>query len=160
MQTTVKLNMNLIIDEYSNYIFKIVNNIVGSSLPYQDKEEIVSDCFYLLWKHQENIKSNLKSYLATIAKNLAYEKLRNKKLELNYDDYETSRVELSLEERIIMKEKLSRLTENELQIFHFYYVDGLKIKEIAKISNKTISNIKIQLYRLRKKLKEDFYEKN
>lgn len=41
----VNFNIEMIIDEYSNYVFKIINSIVGTSLPYQDKEEIAPTYF-------------------------------------------------------------------------------------------------------------------
>lgn len=69
MSNHVNFNIEIIIDEYSNYVFKIINSIVGISLPYQDKEEIASDVFYLLWKNQENINTDLKSYISVIARN-------------------------------------------------------------------------------------------
>ena len=86
MSNNIQFNIELIIDEYSNYIFKIVDNVVGTSLPYQDKEEIVSDVFYLLWKNQNNIQSNLKSYIGTIARNCSYEKLRKNKITFEYTE--------------------------------------------------------------------------
>lgn len=49
--------MNLIkkiINEYSLYISTIINNIARDSLNNEDKEKIVSDVFYILWKNTEN----------------------------------------------------------------------------------------------------------
>lgn len=57
MKNTLEFNLETIIDEYANYVFKIVDNIIGNILSYQDKEEIVSDTFYLLWKNQEKINT-------------------------------------------------------------------------------------------------------
>lgn len=54
-----------------------------------------------------------------------------------------------------MKEKISKLSEDEKTLFNMYYVEGLKIKDISKKINKNISAIKIKLFRIRKKLKED-----
>lgn len=125
----VNFNIEMIIDEYSNYVFKIINSIVGTSLPYQDKEEIASDVFYLLWKNQENINTDLKSYISVIARNCSYSKLRKKKI--NFE-----------------------LKEEEKEIFYFYYVYGYKIKEIAKKLKLNSGVIKIRLYRIRKKLRE------
>lgn len=125
----VNFNIEIIIDEYSNYVFKIINSIVGTSLPYQDKEEIASDVFYLLWKNQENINTDLKSYISVIARNCSYSKLRKKKI--NFE-----------------------LKEEEKEIFYFYYVYGYKIKEIAKQLKLNSGVIKIRLYRIRKKLRE------
>lgn len=129
MSNHVNFNIEIIIDEYSNYVFKIINSIVGTSLPYQDKEEIASDVFYLLWKNQENINTDLKSYISVIARNCSYSKLRKKKI--NFE-----------------------LKEEEKEIFYFYYVYGYKIKEIAKKLKLNSGVIKIRLYRIRKKLRE------
>ena len=86
MNSNINFNIEIIIDEYSNYVFKIVDNIIGTSLPYQDKEEVVSDVFYLLWKNQDNINNNLKGYLGVIAKNCSYSKLRKYNENLEYQD--------------------------------------------------------------------------
>lgn len=68
-----ELDIEIIIEKYSNYIYKIIDNIIDNKLNYQDKEEIMSDTFYLLWKNQNKIKTNIKSYLSTIARNCSYE---------------------------------------------------------------------------------------
>ncbi len=74
MNNTINFNLDFLIDEYANYVFKIVDNIGGKALTYQDKEEIVSDVFYLLWKNQDKIDSNLKAYF-----------IFQKKMEINGD---------------------------------------------------------------------------
>lgn len=155
MSNNIQFNIELIIDEYSNYIFKIVDNVVGTSLPYQDKEEIVADVFYLLWKNQNNIQSNLKSYIGTIARNCSYEKLRKNKITFEYTEVQDISNVVEYDNVLIIKEKLNKLTSEEKNIFYLYYVDGLKIKDISKKLNKNISAIKIKLFRIRKKLKED-----
>ncbi len=159
MKNNINFKIETIIDEYSNYVFKIVNNIVGTSLPYQDKEEIVADVFYLLWKNQDNINKDLKSYLAVIARNLTYTKLRNNKinLELKEDLINDNQTidNNNVINNIIIWQKIKELSAIERKIFTLYYVDGFKIKEIAKQLKLTQSGIKIKLYRIRKKLKEE-----
>ncbi len=159
MKNNINFKIETIIDEYSNYIFKIVNNIVSTSLPYQDKEEIVADVFFLLWKNQEYINKDLKSYLAAIAKNSAYSKLRNKKITLELkDELITDNLTFDTDnviDEILVRQKIEELSEIEKTIFTLYYVDGYKIKEIAKKLKLSSSGIKMKLYRIRKKLKEE-----
>lgn len=155
----VELSIDLIIDEYSNYVFKIVDNITNTSLSYQDKEEIVSDTFYLLWKNQKNITSNLKSYLGVIARNCTYNKLRENKINFQYNDeliYDNSITDSML----IIKEKLKKLSKSERDIFNLYYVNGYKVKEISEILSEKQTTIKVKLHRLRKKLREEFIYEN
>lgn len=108
MKNTLEVNLETIIDEYASYVFKIVDNITRNTLSYQDKEEIVSDTFYLLWKNQDKISTNLKSYLSVIARNASYDKLRKYKFttpicdNMGYDfDFDTI---------LEIKEKLKKLT--------------------------------------------------
>ncbi len=155
MQGKIEFDIDIIIDEYSNYVYKIINNIIGDALPYSDKEEVASDTFYLLWKNSHKIKTNLKSYLGTIAKNCAYEKLRNSKNNFEYNDTLENIIVSDFTELIIVKEKIKRLSIEEQQLFKLYYLDGLKIKEISKILKINIGTLKIRLFRIRKKLKED-----
>ena len=159
MNNNINFNINIIIDEYSNYVFKIVDNIIRTSLPYQDKEEVVSDTFYLLWKNQNNINKNLKSYLGMIAKNCSYNKLRQAKIDFEYKDFLANNNELSNQNFntdyiFDIRQKLAKLSTEEQMIFNLYYVEGYKIKEISAKSNMKVSLVKVKLYRIRKKLKE------
>lgn len=147
------IDIDDIIDCYSNYVYKIIDNIVGKSLTYQDKEELVSDTFFLLWKYQNNIKTDLKSYLGKIAKNLAYKKIKTNKNFAEYDDRFMGK-EINLESSIFLDNILAKLSQEERDIFNLYYKEGYKLKEIAKRKNKSLSAIKMTLFRLRKKLKE------
>ena len=159
MNNNINFNINIIIDEYSNYVFKIVDNIIRTSLPYQDKEEVVSDVFYLLWKNQNNINKNLKSYLGMIAKNCAYSKLRQAKIDFEYKDFiannELYNQIFNTDYIFDIRQKLAKLSTEEQTIFNLYYVEGYKMKEISAKLNIKVSLVKVKLYRIRKKLKEE-----
>ena len=153
MANNLKIDIEVIIKEYSNYVFKIVDNTIGNSLSYEDKEEIVSDSFYLLWKNQDKIKENLKSYLSVIAKNCAYQKVNKEKNYLHLDDCNFTYKE-NYHNHILLDDLLKKLTKDEKNIFNLHYINGYKVKEIAKYTNKSVTSIKVILYRIRKKLRE------
>lgn len=155
MHNKVDLNIELLIEEYTPYIFKIVDSISNDSLSYQDKEEIISDTFYLLWKNQTKIKNNIKSYLARIAKNCTYHRLNKIELTFELNENLDSNFHEDYDTNLLIKEKLKSLNREDRNIFNLYYINGYKIKEIAELEGKSISNIKVTLYRVRKKLKED-----
>lgn len=155
MKNKLEFDIACIIEEYSNYVFKIVDNTSGNTLDLRDKEEIVSDAFYLLWKNQEHIHTNLKSYLGAIARNCTYDKLKNSKLEFEFKDELNAEYKKDLDNLIAIKTSLELLSIEERELFSLFYIDGLKIKEIAKIQRKSIGNVKVCLHRLRKKLKEE-----
>lgn len=153
LKNNIEFNVDLIVIEYGNYVFKIIDNILNTSLPYQDKEEVVADTFYLLWKNQNKIEKNLKSYLRTIARNVAYQKLREKKEIFEYNDLLLNNYSYPKENNLI-EDILNYLTEDEKELFNLYYVSGFRIREISSIKKKSVSAIKMQISRMRKKIKE------
>lgn len=154
MHNNINFNIETLIEEYTPYVFKVIDNAVGTNLSFEDKEEVISDTFYLLWKNQDKIETNLKAYLAKIAKNCAFYKMRKNNITLELNEELAPSITNSLDETLDIIEKLNLLNSEEKLIFNLYYLKGYKIKDISKIIKKSTSNIKVKLYRIRKKLKE------
>lgn len=155
MKNNVELNIDLIIEEYSHYVFTIIYNLAGNKLSYSDIEEIIADTFYLFWKNQDNIK-NIKSYLAVITKNCTYNKLKQTKQYVEYNDQILNNQGYYQEDfnyMLLIEEKMQHLTDDEKEIFQLYYIEGYKIKEIAKIKKQKTNYMKVKLHRIRKKLR-------
>lgn len=152
-----------LIDKYSPYIKTIIYNMVGDNLSYEDKEEILSDTFFILWKNRENKILSLDSYISGITKNLVKEKLKKRKITYDISDYEkvieysefqkmfpAEREEISKVENI-----LESLKEIDLEIFKLFYYQDMSIKDIAKKEKISEFNVKTRLYRIRKKIKKE-----
>ncbi len=164
-KTNNELNLENIINEYSTYARKIVKNKTMAFLTNEDKEEILSDTFFILWKNKDKLDDNkpLSSYIAGIVRNLIREKSRV--ISINYDiqDYEDSILDLTSidmlyeqrEKTRLIKESLEKMKEEDIAIFNLYYYAGKKIKEIAQIVNVSEFNVKTKLYRIRKRIKKD-----
>ena len=136
-----KLNIEKVMENYTPYIYTIIKN-KSSELTEEDVEEIISDVFLALWKNQEklDINKDLSSYLAGITKNLYNKKMRDRKSNMNIDDYQNSLFEVESTELKVEK------TEKENMI--------IIMKEIAKILNIKENKIKSRLCRIRKKIKK------
>ena len=68
-----EIDIDQIIEDFTPYITTIINNgTVNSNISFEDKEEIFSDTFFILWKNRNrlNINVSLNSYLAGITRNL------------------------------------------------------------------------------------------
>lgn len=164
-KTNNELNLENIINEYSSYVRKIVENKTMAFLTNEDKEEILSDTFFILWKNKDKLEDNkpLSSYIAGIVRNLIREKSRV--ISINYDiqDYEDSISDLTSidmlyeqrEKTRLIKESLEKMKEEDITIFNLYYYAGKKIKEIAQIVDVSEFNVKTRLYRIRKRIKKD-----
>ncbi|MCI8470079.1 MAG: sigma-70 family RNA polymerase sigma factor [Clostridia bacterium] len=160
-----ELDLEKIVNEYSNYLSKIIENMTNHYLTKEDKEEILLDTFFILWKNKDKLEDDkmLSSYLAGIIKNLIKEKSRV--LSINYDiqDYENTIYDIKNTDMLYerrekidkIREVLEQMKEEDIKIFKLYYYGGKKIKEIAQILNVSEFNVKTRLYRIRKRIKQD-----
>ncbi len=156
------IDLDRIVDDYTPYIRTVINNMAHSNLSYEDKEEILTDTFFVLWKNKDKEIIYLEAYLAAIARNLVKEKFKKNNITYNIDDYENvinyyDNIELFLDER----EKLDRLkisykslSKVEFEILSLFYYSSKSIKDIAKELKLSEQNVKTKLFRIRKKLKK------
>lgn len=157
-----KLDLEMIVKDYSPYIKTIIDNSIREILDYEDKEEIITDTFFIIWKNQNKIFVSLSSYIAGIVRNLIKEKLRKKKITYDISEYENiieiSNVNLfeSEREEIEKIEKhLAGLSKLDFEIITMFYYSSKSIKDIAKELKLTEINVKTKLFRIRKKIKKE-----
>ena len=159
------LDLEKIIDEYSGYVYKIINNIANRYLSNEDVEEIVSDTFFILWKNRYKLEDDkyLSSYIAGITRNLIKEKTRIVNINVDISDYENiiqdfKKIDMMCEQRekiSIIEQTVKKMKKEDISIFNLYYYSSMKIKEISKILNVSEFNIKSRLYRIRKRIKKE-----
>jgi RNA polymerase sigma factor (sigma-70 family) len=161
--------LELLIEKYTPLLLHIINQLPNMNLSYEDKEEIISDCFLAIWKNLKNFKieeyDSFKPYLSKIAHNLAVNKLRytKKSGSLTYDDTivlpETMvSAENSAIKNILAKELLeiiSGFTHQDRACVIGYYYFKKNVNVIAEELNISTSNVKIRLMRCRKKIKKE-----
>ena len=157
------IDLDRIVDDYTPYLKIIMQNMVGSNLPEEDKEEIIVDTFFVLWKRfKENycIKS-LSAYMAGITRNLIKEKLKSSKYNIDIEECENlikfSKFDNYLQEREEIDElykKIKELNEIEIKIIKMFYYSKSSIKDIAKELKISEVNVKTRLHRIRKKIKQ------
>lgn len=129
-----------------------------------DAEELTQDTFLKAFQHLSsfNGKSQFSTWIYRIAYNTALTALRKKNIELTADeklwntlsDTETDDLLDDTSENRIekLREALDRLPADERALITFFYEEEKNISEIAVITGQTEGNVKVKLYRLRKKL--------
>lgn len=160
-----ELDLEKIIKDYSNYINTIITNVAKLNLNNEDKEEIVSEVFFVLWKNKDKLDYNkrLSSYIAGVTRNIVKEYLRKKQIHFDISDYENSlysydSLELlndNIEEIKKIEKKLETIKEIDRKIFIDFYYSSKSIKDIAKEQKISEFSAKQRLYRIRKKLKKE-----
>ena len=160
-----ELDLEKIINEYSSYTATIIDNMARNSLNDEDKEEIVSEVFFILWKNKNklNVNKYLSSYIAGITRNVVKEYLRKVKINFNISDYENSlynydKIDLlddNVEEISKIEEKLKNMKKIDKTIFLDFYYSFKSIKDIAKEQKISEFSVKQRLYRIRNKIRKD-----
>lgn len=157
------------LNTYGQQIFTLIVRMVNSE---SDAEELTQDTFLKAFQHLSsfNRKSQFSTWIYRIAYNTALTALRKKNIELTADeklwntisDTETDDLLDDTSENQIekLREALNRLPTDERALITFFYEEEKNISEIAVITGLTEGNVKIKLYRLRKKLAAWMQEKD
>ena len=158
-----EIDLDEIIEDFTPYITTIINNGTDNALSFEDKEEIFSDTFFILWKNRNrlNINVSLNSYLAEKKRNWIKEKYRKLKIVYDISDFENDTLnsvnmyENDRELIIDVEQKIKGLKAIDIEIVNLFYYSSKSIKDIAKILNISELNIKTRLHRIRKKIKKE-----
>lgn len=159
-QINGELDIDKLIDDFEGYIRTIINNIAMENLSYEDKEEILSDVFFIIWKNKEKITTTVEAYAAGITRILVKEKLRKKKITCSIDELENvvSTID-DLNENIFELESIlnsiKNLKEIDIQILTLFYYEQRSTKEISKMLDISEMNVRTKLFRLRNKIRKE-----
>ncbi len=152
-----------LMERYQDFVFTIVYRMVKVR---EEAEEVSQDTFIKAFESLSTFRGDSKfsSWLYSIAYRKALDRIRkNSKYqtselieeitESNFESIENALQYLQEEERKkIIQESILKLPEAEAAIITLYYFEEQSIKEIASITELSEDNIKIKLYRSRKKL--------
>lgn len=157
-----ELDLKRIIADYELYVKAIINKIANDKLSYEDKEEILTDVFFVLWKNNAKCTTAVNYYIAGITRNLIKEKLRKLNITYNIEDFENiiefNNADLFYEQRKRIEHvenNYKNLNDLEIRILNLFYYSDKSIKSISKELNLSEINVKTKLYRIRKKIKKE-----
>jgi RNA polymerase sigma-70 factor (ECF subfamily) len=150
----------MIVSKYGEMVFTVVGKIVKCR---EDAEDITQEVFIKVFKSLENFmeESEFSTWLYRIAYNTTISELRKKKIQyVSADDSvladndlssdeEDDNIELKLQ---YLETALKMLSPDEIFLVTLHYMDKQSIENISIISGLSISNIKVKLHRIRKKL--------
>ena len=152
-----------LINKYKDMAYTVAIKIVKS---HEDAEEVAQDSFLKAYEKLDSFKGNSKfsTWLYTIAYRNSITKIRKKKVatsdidEYVMDNYSEGSEFPQLEaikngeQQKYVSEAIGRLPEKDALLITLFYMNESSIEEIEQITNLTQSNIKVKLFRARKKL--------
>lgn len=128
-------------------------------------EDIAQDCFatILVNKDRYNFNVSFKTYLFAIAKNKAIDYIRKTSrvtvLDIENENLVTEDDELfnkvvQNEEHRMLYEAIGKLNDDYQKVIYLVDLQGLSYKEAGQVLDKSLSQVKILVFRARKSLKK------
>lgn len=168
IQQTLNGNVNdyaFLVEKYKYMVFTLTIRIVKNR---EEAEEVSQDVFVKAYKNLKKFKGDSKfsTWLYKIAYYASLDVLKRNKRQISsenidaFKERDLANSDDSLifmddrERKQIINDALLKLCEDERIIITLYYFEELPIKEISKVVDLSEDNIKIKLFRSRKKLAE------
>jgi len=154
---------SIFLHRYSNAIYSLIVRIVSSK---EDAEELTQDVFLKAFKklHTFHGKSSFLTWIYRIAYNTAISATRKKRQEIfHFDESMIDKVNAEQVDQLFETDEnealhcklqmaLEKLNTEEQLLIMLHYSKGEKMHDIATIMSLSPENVKIKLFRLRKKL--------
>lgn len=126
-----------------------------------DAEDVLQDCYLKIYAGAERYRSSGKpmAWILTITRNLCYQKLRERQkiADLPQEDWElwlAGNEGLSQEDRVVIRQCMELLSDEERQIVSLHAVAGFRHREIAELLSLPLATVLSKYHRAIKKLKQ------
>ena len=154
-----------LINKYKDMTYTIAIKIVKS---HEDAEEVAQDSFLKAFEKLNTFKGNAKfsTWLYTIVYRNSITKIRKKKVDTSGiddyvidnhsegDDFPQIEAMKNEEQQKYVREAIDKLPEKDAILITLFYMNDNSIEEIEQITGLTQSNVKVKLFRARKKLNQ------
>ncbi|MFI5220516.1 MAG: RNA polymerase sigma factor [Bacteroidia bacterium] len=155
-----------LIDKHKTMAYNIAWRILKSR---EDAEEIAQDSFLKVYYSLKEFKreSKFSTWLFRIVYNNTISRVRKKKLDVdsfddeNYEWMEPADTAKEMErlsqneQKKYVNDAISRLPEEDATVITLFYMNESSIEEISTVTGLSQSNVKVKLFRSRKRLHEE-----
>ncbi len=145
-----------------NKLFRLALRI---TLQREEAEDIVQDTLLKVWNSREEAEiANIEAFAMTICRNLALDVCEKKeRCNIRFDEMAHDRPDISPtpdesmisgESRHLLENIINTLPEKQRTAIQLREIEGKNYKEIALIMGVTETDVKVSIFRARKKIKE------
>lgn len=159
-------SFSYLVDKHKGMVYSISLRMLKNA---EDAEELAQDTFVKAFSSLKDFKfeSKFSTWLYRINYNSAISKLRKKQIEtLDVDDVVLSDREVVStynainevkrnEQKKYINEAIDNLKEDDAFLITMYYLNENTIEEICEITGLTLSNVKVKLFRARKRFYDE-----
>ncbi len=153
-------SFRILMEKYQNYMYSVCLTILKTK---NEAEEATQDTFVKIYRSLDKYNSDSKfsswAYKIAYRTSLDYIRKRKPTVDLDVVDYADHGVADSSDQEIQSKEvslqilnAVNQLPGDEAGLIRMFYLEEMSIKELVEASGLSLSNVKVKLYRARKKL--------
>ena len=144
------------VDQYADAIFRFLVKQIGNR---SDAEDLVQTTFEKVWLNRAKVDpDSAKSFLFKVAYNSMIDHIRkNKRVSLKADmtyNQQSTEMKRSFELKEVIEKALATLSQVQQSVVMLRDYEGYSYQEIADLMKLSESQVKVYIYRARKKMKQ------
>ena len=161
---------NILVDRYKDLVFSLALKMVKNR---EEAEEVAQDTFIKVFKSLSKFKGDSKfsTWIYKVTYNTCLDRLKKQKREqqvVSIDEFNTNQIKsidnaldkMENEEREkAIQDCIQLLPADDAFLLTLFYFEEQSLEEIAKVIGLTANNVKVKLFRSRKKLTSILKEK-
>lgn len=160
----------ILVDRYKDLVFSLALKMVKN---WEEAEEVAQDTFIKVFKSLSQFKGDSKfsTWIYKVTYNTSLDRLKKQKREqqvVSIDEFNTNQIKsidnalnkMENEEREkAIQDCIQLLPADDAFLLTLFYFEEHSLEEIAKVIGLTANNVKVKLFRCRKKLTSILKEK-
>ncbi len=149
-------------DDHHKAVYRFVYRLTGNA---ECAEDVTQECFLALLrepKRWDQTRGNMKTFLFSMARNLAFKRYRDEHTELRADQEHALAVSdqrMDQELPVMVAQMVGRLPDLQREALILFEYEGLPLSEIAAIVKTDVGAVKSRLRRARESLKRVLLER-
>ena len=155
---------NNIVNSIKDKVYRVVFRMLRD---HEEARDVAQDVFVKVWNKRDKLAdvNNKEAYCMTIARNLAIDRIRSKKMEtsdiseqydLESNTANPERIAVAKDQYRTVRAFIDSLPENHKSVLELRDIDGYSYKEISEMTGYSLEKVKVYLHRARMRIKEHF----
>lgn len=151
-----------------NTLYRLAKRVVGET---SEAEDVVQEVFVKIWNQRNQLTeiTNMEAWCMRLTKNLSIDKLRSKHrrtepFEKGFEQVDNEQTPYQFVETndtmSQIENMMNALPEKQKMVMHLRDIEGLPYQEIAETLDIPINQVKVNLFRARKQVREQILAMN
>ncbi len=156
--------LNELFDRYSKRVY---NYFLKSTLARDDSDDLTQELFIRVMKYRKSYKegNSFQIWIFQIARNMIKDHFRKMKVHQDQfnpveviPDVEEEKDETTAEKEKQLYRALNSLSDEKRELLVLSKFQGMKYEQIAQIREMSVANVKVQVHRTMKELKNIYFD--